>query len=82
MAETKITIRRNGPYVIEGPITIIDSNGIEMRIERPVIKLCRCGQSADKPFCDGAHKQCGFQGAEAHVLAAEAAASAQSESGV
>lgn len=74
MAETKITIRRNGPYFVEGPITIIDSNGQELRIEKPAFSLCRCGQSANKPFCDGAHKQCGFQGAEAHVLAAEAPA--------
>jgi CDGSH-type Zn-finger protein len=28
---------------------------------KPAIFLCRCGQSAEKPFCDGAHKECGFR---------------------
>lgn len=72
MAETKITIRRNGSYFVEGPVTIIDSAGNPLTIDKPAFSLCRCGQSANKPFCDGAHKTCGFQGAEAHILAAEA----------
>jgi CDGSH-type Zn-finger protein len=36
---------------------------------RQKISLCRCGQSANKPFCDGAHKACGFDSkVEAGVL--------------
>lgn len=72
----RVTIRRNGPLRIEGPFILVDSNGAEMAVDRnkPAISFCRCGQSANKPFCDGTHKTCGFQGAEAHILAAEAAA--------
>ncbi len=77
MSETRITIRRNGSYFVEGPITIIDSNGQPMKIDKPAFSLCRCGQSANKPFCDGTHKTCGFQGAEAHILKAEATATDQ-----
>jgi CDGSH-type Zn-finger protein len=32
--------------------------------DKPVVALCRCGQSARKPFCDGTHKTCGFAAVE------------------
>jgi CDGSH iron-sulfur domain-containing protein 3 len=62
MSDVTIRMRPNGPIVIEGPIKLIDSTGNEFKIEssKPVLALCRCGQSARKPFCDGAHKTCGF----------------------
>jgi CDGSH-type Zn-finger protein len=31
---------------------------------KPLVALCRCGQSQSKPFCDGAHKSCGFEAGE------------------
>jgi CDGSH-type Zn-finger protein len=57
-----IRLRDNGPLVIQGPVRIVDAEGREFSLptEKPQIALCRCGQSANKPFCDGAHKQCGF----------------------
>jgi CDGSH iron-sulfur domain-containing protein 3 len=61
MAEVKITLRPNGPLLVEGPVDLIDANGNPIeRPDKPAIALCRCGQSAKKPFCDGTHKGCGF----------------------
>lgn len=74
-----ITIRRHGSLKVEGNFKLIDSNGQEIPIDKPVIALCRCGASANKPFCDGAHKTCGFDGTEAHIAAAEALAASPSE---
>jgi CDGSH-type Zn-finger protein len=61
----KITIRENGPYVVEGEFQLVDAQGNEI----PAIKrsLCRCGGSTTKPFCDGTHSKIGFQGAIAAV---------------
>lgn len=63
-----IRLRRNGPYVIEGDdVRVIDWNGVEYRIERRPVALCRCGASTRKPFCDGTHSRIGFAAAEAAV---------------
>ena len=57
----KVTINNNGPIRIEGEFTIHDSQGTEFGLAgRTVISLCRCGQSANKPFCDGSHARTGF----------------------
>lgn len=64
MSETKIRIRDNGPFLVEGPVTLEDAEGNTYTIEKPTIALCRCGQSANRPFCDGAHKGCGFESNE------------------
>ena len=59
---TKITPLSNGPIRIEGEFTIHDSAGAEFGLAgRTVISLCRCGQSSNKPFCDGSHARTGFQ---------------------
>jgi CDGSH-type Zn-finger protein len=64
----KITIRPNGPYVVEGEVELIDVNGSRIdTTDKPRIALCRCGGSVTKPFCDGTHSKIGFQGAEAAV---------------
>lgn len=55
--KTKITVNSNGSLRIEGDISILDPQGNEYGLQgRTVISLCRCGLSANKPFCDGAHK--------------------------
>ena len=66
---TTITVRRNGPYRVEGDGEIkgVDWEGKEYAITRLPIALCRCGASTNKPFCDGTHSRIGFQAAEAAV---------------
>ena len=62
MADVKIEIRENGPNRISGPIDIVDASGANYTIpEGRWVSLCRCGQSSEKPFCDGAHRDAGFQ---------------------
>jgi CDGSH iron-sulfur domain-containing protein 3 len=58
----KVTINENGSIRIDtnGSYTIHHSDGREELIEKPRVSLCRCGHSANKPFCDGAHKAAGF----------------------
>jgi CDGSH-type Zn-finger protein len=66
MADVKIRMRPHGPFLVEGPITLTDSEGNEFTIDsaKPAIALCRCGASANRPFCDGSHKSCGFDSDE------------------
>ena len=64
----KITIRPNGPYLVEGDCELMDVNGTTIDTTgKPRIALCRCGASVSKPFCDGTHSKVGFQAAEAAV---------------
>ena len=66
MADVRIRIRDNGPFVVEGPVTIVDAEGTEfvLSADKPAIALCRCGDSKNRPFCDGSHKECGFESAD------------------
>jgi CDGSH-type Zn-finger protein len=59
---TTIRVNRNGSLKIEGDIQLLDCEGKAYDLSgRTAISLCRCGQSQNKPFCDGAHKSCGFE---------------------
>ena len=60
VSNTEIEIMANGPLLVKGSIRLV-SNGETEEKEGPVA-LCRCGESANKPFCDGAHKRIDFQG--------------------
>jgi CDGSH-type Zn-finger protein len=68
MAEqTKIAALDNGPYLVRGPVLLLDAAGNEFRAERATVALCRCGGSATKPFCDGTHSKIGFRAAQRAV---------------
>ncbi len=55
-----ITPRDNGPYLVKGAVKIVDATGKEFPAGETVA-LCRCGHSANKPFCDGTHKTIEFK---------------------
>ena len=58
----RIKVRDNGPLLVEGEdVTLCDASGEEIDAGRRPFALCRCGASATKPFCDGAHGRVGFQ---------------------
>ena len=58
----KITVRPNGPFRVEGAISLVDVNGQEWDLTgKPAISLCRCGLSSKRPFCDGEHGRQGWK---------------------
>ena len=73
----KITVTRNGPYLVEGAVPMArqsigaDAQGDSREWQegesfetQVTFALCRCGQSASKPYCDGSHVRVGFDGTE------------------
>ena len=50
-----VRVRENGPLAMEAPILL---RGVAL--DSPRVTLCRCGASANKPFCDGSHSAAGF----------------------
>jgi CDGSH-type Zn-finger protein len=58
----KITVKNNGSIRVEGDFGLFDLSGKRFDLNgRTTISLCRCGHSKDKPFCDGSHREVGFQ---------------------
>jgi CDGSH-type Zn-finger protein len=77
-SDSKIKILKNGPYVVSGnvplfPMTIKCGGNTDIPVEwlkgknlqtSKIYSLCRCGQSNNKPFCDGTHAKVHFDGTE------------------
>lgn len=61
VVENIVEVSANGPLLIYGNITIKDAAGNETK-KHKVTALCRCGASANKPYCDGSHKKIDFKG--------------------
>jgi CDGSH-type Zn-finger protein len=72
-----ITITENGPYLATGGLPVVRRRMVASEHGEPMtwettsavdapdaVALCRCGQSDDKPFCDGSHVAAGFDGTE------------------
>lgn len=66
MADVTIRVRDNGPFLVEGGFALLDGDGNPFPLDpnKPAHALCRCGESKNRPFCDGSHKACGFASAE------------------
>jgi CDGSH-type Zn-finger protein len=75
--DMKITVSENGPYLVTGSVPmakqviVADASGNSMEWRQDAefetkasCALCRCGQSANKPYCDGSHVRVGFDGTE------------------
>lgn len=56
----RVLPQTNGPCVMEGAFVLVDPQGMIMAWLGPRTSLCRCGQSGNKPFCDGSHQRTGF----------------------
>ncbi|GBC76280.1 3-dehydroquinate dehydratase [bacterium HR07] len=65
MNEPIVESKKDGPNLVKGPLKLIDASGKETLLDRPWVALCRCGQSHNKPLCDGTHSKVGFKADEA-----------------
>ena len=76
-AEPRIIIEKNGAYVVHGNVPLVRKTQIVSEYGEPLTwqkgetlkteetyRLCRCGQSATRPFCDDSHLNCEFDGTE------------------
>ena len=59
----RIVVAENGPYLVTNAAAVRSYLGDPLRVP-PQLALCRCGESGDKPFCDGSHARVGFSGAK------------------
>jgi CDGSH-type Zn-finger protein len=68
--EMKIEALKNGPILIRSKGPVAFKSGASTEEKTDTVALCRCGKSATKPFCDGTHRDAGFE-AEACELEIE-----------
>jgi CDGSH-type Zn-finger protein len=57
----RITAYRDGPFLVRGPVELVDQDGVPIAVDRETVALCRCGKSRLRPFCDGTHRLVRFQ---------------------
>lgn len=60
-----LRVRHRGPLVVEGDFEIVGADGERLELgDAKKVKLCRCGQSRNRPFCDGSHYRTDFESGE------------------
>jgi uncharacterized Fe-S cluster protein YjdI len=60
-SETKVDVLENGPLLVHGALKVVHKDGKE-ETKNKTTAFCRCGSSANKPYCDGTHNKQGFVG--------------------
>jgi uncharacterized Fe-S cluster protein YjdI len=58
---TVVEVLENGPLLIYGNLKVKDKDGKES-LKTQTTAFCRCGQSGNKPYCDGSHVGASFVG--------------------
>lgn len=59
-----VRVTTNGPLTVKGPIRLVGSDGEAWAdVPEGTVALCRCGRSKVRPFCDGSHREAGFDSA-------------------
>ncbi|MDI1356298.1 MAG: (4Fe-4S)-binding protein [bacterium] len=61
ISETVVETVAGGPLLVHGDLLVKDHRGQESKKSK-VTAFCRCGNSANKPFCDGSHRAHKFEG--------------------
>lgn len=56
----EVVPKLNGPLRLSGNVEVVSGTGRTVNRATQLF-LCRCGQSANKPYCDGSHARAGFQ---------------------
>jgi CDGSH-type Zn-finger protein/uncharacterized Fe-S cluster protein YjdI len=59
LTTTLLKVRPDGPNVVSGHVVMTGKRSTGAETSSTVV-LCRCGESRDKPFCDGTHTRVGF----------------------
>ena len=58
---TKVEIVAKGPLLLHGQSEVVFPDG-RREIKKRTTAFCRCGTSANKPYCDGSHNDSDFEG--------------------
>ena len=61
-ATTSVVVNEDGPLEVLGEIEVVNADGQTVRRAQHLY-LCRCGNSKNKPYCDGSHRRVGFRDA-------------------
>jgi CDGSH-type Zn-finger protein len=54
-AKVSIALMEKGSYIVRGNVKLMDTEAKELGVPKDVNALCYCGDSSNKPFCDGTH---------------------------